>query len=181
MNGKLKGRAWIFDGVYDVDWEICPVEHMRAFHEKSAATYEERLRELGTHCMTKVAPDFPSKVRPGDFIVAGEGFGYGHDHDHACMSLRGAGIGAVIGQATNVNFQRNSIHHGLPVVTVKGILGAVREGDELELDLAAGVLRNLTSGSIHAFEPYPPFLLSIIEAGGLYQELSAQVTGGLYE
>jgi 3-isopropylmalate/(R)-2-methylmalate dehydratase small subunit len=176
----LKGKAWCFKGLMDVDWEICPVEHMRGFHEDSNVTYDRRLAELGAHCMATVDPEFPNKVRPGDFIVASEGFGYGHDHDHACMSIRGAGVAAVICEATNINFKRNAIHHGLAVIEVKDVLKHVSTGDALEVQLANGVIRNLTTGAQLAFIPYPDFILGIIDAGNLYTQLASQVKAGQY-
>jgi 3-isopropylmalate/(R)-2-methylmalate dehydratase small subunit len=180
MSNILRGRVWRFEGVMDVDWEICPVEHMHAFHEDPRKTYEQRLTELGQFCMTTVDPEFPKKVRPGDIIVGGEGFGYGHDHDHACLSLRGAGIAAILCEATNINFKRNAIHHGLAVVEVKGIMSGTNTGDEIEVDLATGVVRNLTNGKTLTFIPYPDFILEILEAGGLYQQLTSQVKAGVY-
>jgi 3-isopropylmalate/(R)-2-methylmalate dehydratase small subunit len=180
MSRILRGKAWCFRGVMDVDWEICPVEHMQAFREDPSKTYEQRLAELGQYCMTTVAPDFPRKVKPGDIIVGGNGFGYGHDHDHACMSLRGAGVAAVLCEATNANFKRNSIHHGLPVVEVKGIMDNTKTGDELEVDLSGGTVRNLITGKLLTFIPYPEFILEILEAGGIYPQLTAQVKAGVY-
>jgi 3-isopropylmalate/(R)-2-methylmalate dehydratase small subunit len=180
MSRILQGKAWRFEGVMDVDWEICPVEHLHAFHEDLSKTYDQRLAELGCYCMTTVDPDFPKKIEPGDIIVGGEGFGYGHDHDHACMSLRGAGVGAVLCEATNSNFMRNSIHHGLPVVEVKGILGGTENGDELEVDLSKGMVRDLTNGKTFTFVSYPDFIIEILEAGGLYQQLTTQVKAGVY-
>jgi 3-isopropylmalate/(R)-2-methylmalate dehydratase small subunit len=177
----LKGKAWRFEGVMDVDWEICPVVHMRGFQEDPDATYDQRLSELGSHCMTTVDPDFPKKVKPGDMIVAGEGFGYGHDHDHACMSILGAGVAAVLCEATNNNFMRNAIHHGLPVVEVKNILTTVNTGDDIEVDLAKGTLCNLTTGKKLNFVPYPTFILDIFKAGNLYSQLENQVKTGRYK
>ena len=165
----------------DVDWEICPVKHMRGFQEDPNVTYEQRLAELGTHCMTTVDPDFPKKIQPGDFIVGGEGFGYGHDHDHACMSIKGAGIAAVLCETTNINFKRNAIHHGLPVVEARGVLNGVKTGDELELSLVEGTIRNLTRGVMLNFIPYPDFILDIIKAGNLYNQLESQVKSGEYQ
>lgn len=179
MKRVLRGRVWRFEGVLDVDWEICPVEHLHAFREVNKS-YEERLKELGSYCFTMVDPEFPKKVRSGDFVVGGEGFGYGHDHDHACMSLRGTGVAAVLCEATNTNFKRNSIHHGLPVIEVKGIMKETKTGDELEVDLAEGMVRNLTTGKSLSFIPYPDFILEILEAGGLYQQLTQQMKAGVY-
>jgi 3-isopropylmalate/(R)-2-methylmalate dehydratase small subunit len=180
MSSVLRGKSWRFEGLMDTDWEICPVEHMQAFREDPNKTYEQRLAELGVYCMTTVDPDFPKKVQPGDIIVGDEGFGYGHDHDHACMSIRGAGIAAVICESSNSNFTRNAIHHGLAVVEAKGIMSGVGTGDELEVDLTKGTISNLTNGKTLTFVPYPDFLIKIIEAGGLYKQLTTQVQSGVY-
>jgi 3-isopropylmalate/(R)-2-methylmalate dehydratase small subunit len=175
MNTVLSGKAWCFEGIMDVDWEICPVEHLHAFKENPDQTYEQRLAELGQYCMTTVDPKFPQKVNRGDLIVGGEGFGYGHDHDHACMSIRGAGISAVICESSNSNFMRNSIHHGLAVVEVKGIMSGVTTGDNLEVDLARGLVRNITNRKTFTFVPYPDFILEIIKGGGLYKCLTEEL------
>lgn len=178
-NTVLRGKAWRFEGILDVDWEICALKHEKGFME-IRVPYEERLKELGRHCLTVLDPEFPNKINAGDFIVGGEGTGYGHDHDHACMSLRGAGVGAVLCEATNNNFKRNSIHHGLPVIEVKGIMSETKTGDDLEVDLANGKVRNLSTGKILEFIPYPDFILDILEAGGLYPQLAKQLGNGLY-
>ncbi len=168
---KLRGKAWKFDGVLDVDWEICPHEiatDMNRRYQLGELTKEEVIKEHGKYCMINVDPDFPKKVQPGDFLVGGKGMGYGHDHDHACISIKGAGISAVICEGTGGYFKRNSIHHGLPVVELKGIMSVVEQGDELELDLEKGTLKNVRSGKIVNFQPWPKFLIEIIQAGGLY-------------
>lgn len=162
---KLRGKSWVFGDLMDVDWEICPFDIMNQVRNAGKAVTPE---EMGKYCMTTVDPEFPKKVRPGDFIVAGENFGYGHDHHHACMSVKGAGVAAVVCESSNANFIRNSIHNGLPVVVCKGVKAAVKQGDELEIDLAAGSIANLTTGKELRFVPLPGFLLEMLEAGGLY-------------
>ncbi|MBI4233831.1 MAG: 3-isopropylmalate dehydratase [Chloroflexi bacterium] len=175
MPKQYGGKAWVFEGILDVDWEICPFETLRILRERGTpVTYEE----LGKYCMTKVDPDFPKKVQKGDFIVAGENMGYGHDHDHACMSIKGAGVGAVVCESTNANFLRNSIEHGLAIVEIPGINEIVKQGDPLELDLAKGYVKNLRSGAELKFRPYPDFLLEMLDAGGLYPHLAQQVKAG---
>lgn len=178
METVFSGKVWRFEGVMDVDWEICPVEHLSAFRESSTETYEQKTRELGHYCMTTVDPEFPRKVEFGDIIVGGDGFGYGHDHDHACMSLRGAGVAAVLCERSNINFMRNAIHHGLPVVEVGGIINGTVAGDRLDVDLAQGTVHNLTSGELFRFVPYPDFLVEIIQLGGLYRQMEEQVKAG---
>ncbi len=172
--GKMSGQAWVFGDIMDVDHEICPLRTLMA---AVAAGLPFTPEELGKYCMIEVDPDFPKKVKKGDFIVAGENLGYGHDHANACISIVGAGVAAAICNSTNSNFFRNSIHCGLPVVEIPGIRQETREGDALELDLAAGTLKNLTKGSEYSFVPFPAELLDILEAGSqvayLEQELEA--------
>lgn len=178
-NVILRGRTWRFEGLLDVDWEICPLKHDYEFRTVRLS-YEERLHELGRYCFTVLDKDFPNKVRLGDFVVGGEGTGYGHDHDHACLSLIGAGVGAVLCESANINFKRNSIHHGLPVVEVKGIMTETKTGDELEVALVKGMVRNLTTGKTLTFVPYPDFILEMLEVGGLYKQLMLRIRDGVY-
>ena len=172
---KLRGRAWVFGDLLDVDWEIMPFATLHVLKEKGIPVSEE---ELGKYCMTTIDPEFPKKVKKGDFIVAGENMGYGHDHDTACISIKGAGIAAVLCESTNGNFHRNSIHHGLPVCVCKGIKGKVKQGDDLDVDLAKGIVKNMTTGEELCFPPIPDFLLEMLEEGGLYPQLRKQIKGG---
>ncbi|MFC1861991.1 3-isopropylmalate dehydratase [Chloroflexota bacterium] len=172
---KLRGRAWVFGDLMDVDWEICPFETVRMLQEKGIHITE---KELGKYCMTTVDPEFPKKVKRGDFIVAGENMGYGHGHDHACMSIKGAGIAAVLCESTNALFHRDSIHHGFPVIDCKGVKEKVNQGDELEVDLVEATIRNLTTGEELRFPPIPGFLLEMLEAGGLYPQLEKRIKEG---
>jgi 3-isopropylmalate/(R)-2-methylmalate dehydratase small subunit len=169
----MRGRAWVFRGVLDVDWEICVFEISHELQAKGMYTPEE----IGKYCMTKVDPDFPKKVRKGDFIV-GEFMGFGHDHDHACLSILGAGVAAVLCDTSAPYFLRNSIERGLPVVELPGILDAVKQGDELELDLEKGRLTNMSSGLESKFEPMPDFIIRKLEAGGMVPLLKMEVDAG---
>ena len=175
MATKMRGQAWLFGDILDVDYEICAVDVARTLREKGLPLTAEN---LGQFCMTMVDPDFPKKVKKGDFIVAGENMGYGHDHDQACLAIKGAGVAAVLCDSTNSNFFRNCVDHGLPVVEYPGIHAATEQGDELEVDLATGRIRNLTKQKEFEFTPYPSSLLAIIEAGGLYPRLTQQVAEG---
>jgi 3-isopropylmalate/(R)-2-methylmalate dehydratase small subunit len=169
----MKGKAWVFPGVLDVDWEICVFEISHELQAKGMYTPEE----IGKYCMTKVDPDFPRKVHKGDFIV-GEFMGFGHDHDHACLSILGAGVAAVICDTSAPYFLRNSIERGLPVVELPGILKAVKQGDELEVDLEKGRLTNISSGVDMNFEPMPAFIIRKLEAGGMVPLLKMEVDAG---
>jgi len=170
IDKTMTGGAWRFEGTLDVDWELCPYQASKAFGKESARklTYIERMEALKMLALQPLDPDFHKKVQRGDFLIGDDRTGYGHDHEHACIALRGAGIGTVLCEGTNVNFRRNSIHHGLPVVVVKGIMSAVKTGDTLEVNLVEGWVKNLTNSKTLTFKPWPEFILDIIRKGGLY-------------
>lgn len=168
---KFKGKAWVFGDILDVDWELFPYFMGRELKSRT-------LEEYGKHCMTMVDPDFPKKVKKGDFIVAGENVGYGHDHDSSCKAILGCGVTAVIAESTNRNFFRNSLHLGLPIIEYRGIQDKVKEGDELEIDLRAGTIRNVTSGETLKFRSFPEFMLEILEADGIYPLIKKKLEEG---
>lgn len=155
----------------DIDYEICSYNLCRDLRADTAEA-------LGKFCMVNVDPDFPKKVKKGDFIVAEENMGYGHDHDHGCLSIIGAGVGAVVCESAAPYFLRNSLEHGLPVVELPGIVDAVAQGDPLEVDLAAGRFRNLRTGVELLFTPPPEFILEMVSAGGVYPLLTRMAEEG---
>jgi 3-isopropylmalate dehydratase small subunit len=145
----------------DIDYEICSYNLCRDLRADTAEA-------LGKFCMVNVDPDFPKKVRKGDFIVAEENMGYGHDHDHGCLSIIGAGVGAVLCESAAPYFLRNSIEHGLPVVELPGIVAATTQGDALEVDMTAGRVRNTRTGTVLSFTPPPDFIMEMLVTGGIY-------------
>jgi 3-isopropylmalate/(R)-2-methylmalate dehydratase small subunit len=175
---KIKGKAWVFGDIVDVDKDIFPSDIVDEIKEKHGLNITPEV--AAKYCMTTLDPDFPNKFKKGDLIVAGENFGYGSDHDRSSMALKGAGVAAVICDSTNGNFFRNTVDWGVPVAECPGFRAKVKEGDELELDLAAGTVKNLTTGANCNFDPYPEFLLEQLADGGRYPHLKKQVAAGKY-
>jgi 3-isopropylmalate dehydratase small subunit len=155
----------------DIDYEICSYNLCRDLRADTAEA-------LGKYCMVNVDPEFPNKVRKGDFIVAEENMGYGHDHDHGCLSIIGAGVAAVLCESAAPYFLRNSIEHGLAVVELPGIIAATAQGDALEVDLTAGRVRNARSGAELTFAPPPDFIMEMIVAGGIYPLMTRMAAEG---
>ncbi len=176
MPRKIKAQAYCIDGVLDVDWDISPIEDMFLIRDATVQriSYEEQLKSLAEHCLTRVDPGFPSKVRRGDILVGNRGVGWGHGHDHAALALKAVGIGAILCETTGVNFKRNCINHGVPIIEIAGIFSRVRSGDTLEIDLDAGVVKNMSSGSVQQFVTYPEFILRILDAGGIYEQMRSE-------
>ena len=123
--------------------------------------------ELAKHCMEDIDTQFVQKVRPGDFIVAGEDFGCGSSREHAVWAIRGAKVAAVIASSSARIFYRNAINCGFLVVEMPDAPSKIHEGDELEIDARGGKLFNRTQGREYEFAPLPDFAMEIIESGGL--------------
>jgi 3-isopropylmalate/(R)-2-methylmalate dehydratase small subunit len=153
MKDTFKGRAWTFGDNVDTD-QIIPAEHLVTMDNK----------ELAKHAFSKITPDFVKGVKAGDVIVAGRNFGCGSSREHAPRALMGAGVSCVVAESFARIFFRNSINIGLPLVEAK--LEA-KMGDTVSVDLGKGVVRNESTGQEASFASYPPFIMMLIEKGGL--------------
>ncbi len=125
--------------------------------------------ELAKHCMEDLDPTFVGRVQQGDILVAGLNFGCGSSREHAPIAIQACGVSLVIAKSFARIFYRNAINIGLAIVECPEAAEAIAEGDEVEADLDAGIIRNLTSGAEYRTEPFPPFIQTIITHGGLMQ------------
>ena len=151
----MRGKAWKFGDNISTDL-IAPG---RLFHLRS------NLPELAKHVLEDADPAFPSKVKPGDFVVGGRNFGCGSSREHAPTIIKVAGVSAVVASSVARIFFRNAINVGLPVITCD--TSGIETGDELELDLGAGNLKNLTKNKTLTFPPLPDVMRKILHEGGL--------------
>jgi 3-isopropylmalate/(R)-2-methylmalate dehydratase small subunit len=131
--------------------------------------------ELAKHCMEDAGDNFVGRVQPGDLIVAGENFGCGSSREHAPISIKAAGVSAVIAKSFARIFFRNAINVGLPILESPAAADDAKPGDTLEVELETGVIRNVTQGKTYQSEPFPEFLRAIIDAGGLVTYVKAQI------
>lgn len=121
---------------------------------------------LGSKCMENIYPSFSQKVKKGDIIVGGKNFGCGSSREHAPLSIKGCGISLVIAESFARIFYRNSINLGLPILVCPQAK-EIKEADLLRVDLAKGVIRNLTRNKEYRVEKFPSFMEEIIKKGGL--------------
>lgn len=122
--------------------------------------------ELGRKCMETIAPNFAKEVAKGDIIVAGKNFGCGSSREHAPLAIKGCGVSCVIARSFARIFYRNAINTGLPILEIIGV-EYINSGDELEIDLAKGGIKNITQGKGYKSEGFPKFMQEIVVAGGL--------------
>jgi 3-isopropylmalate/(R)-2-methylmalate dehydratase small subunit len=126
-------------------------------------------KELASHCMEDLDPTFVSRVRQGDIMVAGFNFGCGSSREHAPIAIKESGISLVIAKTFARIFYRNAINIGLPIIECAEAAENISEGDEVYADLERGVIVNKTTGKEYKTQPFPPFIQSIIESGGLIE------------
>jgi 3-isopropylmalate/(R)-2-methylmalate dehydratase small subunit len=126
-------------------------------------------QELAQHCMEDEDPEFVRRVRPGDIIVADTNFGCGSSREHAPIAIKAAGVSCVIAKSFARIFYRNAINLALPVLECTEAVDGSESGDELEVDLESGAIRNLTRGTTFQAKPFPDFMLELLQAGGLVE------------
>ncbi|MAG15402.1 MAG: 3-isopropylmalate dehydratase [Dehalococcoidales bacterium] len=151
----IRGRVFKFGDGISTD-HIIPgrLAHLRS-----------NLPELAKHVMEDADPTFVSRVKAGDFIVAGSNFGLGSSREHAPLVIKMAGISAILAKSAARIFFRNAINLGLPVLICD--TDGIADGDELEVDLAVGTVSNVTRGKQLAFGKIPEVMLRILGEGGL--------------
>jgi 3-isopropylmalate/(R)-2-methylmalate dehydratase small subunit len=126
---------------------------------------------LASHCMEDIDESFAAAVGEGDFIVAGENFGCGSSREHAPIAIKAAGIEAVIAKSFARIFFRNAINIGLPIIEQAACADECETGHEISIDLKAGIIENKTLQKTYQFEPFPDFLLEIVNHNGLIEKL----------
>ena len=151
----LKGRAFKFGDSISTD-HIIPGR---------LAYLRSNLPELAKHVMEDADPAFVSRAKPGDFIVAGSNFGLGSSREHAPLVIKMAGVSAILAKSVARIFFRNAINLGLPVLICD--TAQINDGDKLEVDLAAGTVKDITNGNQLTFGKIPEVMLHILDEGGL--------------
>ena len=134
-------------------------------------------RFLASHCMEDIDPEFVKRVRPGDILMAGRNFGCGSSREHAPIAIKHAGISCIVAKTFARIFFRNAINRALPVLECPEAVDGTEAGDEVEVDLAAGLIRNLTKGTEFRARPLEPFVLEILEAGGAIEYTRRRLLG----
>lgn len=153
---KFIGQVYKFGNNIDTD-AIIPARYLNTIDPE----------ELARHCMEDADAEFSNKVKPGDMIVAEKNFGCGSSREHAPIAIKASGVSCVIAHSFARIFYRNAINIGLPILESPEAAAAIDAGDELEVELENGKIRNLRTGAIYQAAPFPDFMQGIIAKGGL--------------
>lgn len=161
---KVRGKVWQFGDNVDTD-AIIPARYLNTSDP----------RELAQHCMEDADASFAKEVQPGAIIVAGTNFGSGSSREHAPLAIKAVGVSCVIAAGFARIFYRNAFNIGLPILESPEAAQGSEQGDELEVDLDTGEIRNLTRGQTFWAHPIPPFMQELIRDGGLIRHLSRRI------
>jgi 3-isopropylmalate/(R)-2-methylmalate dehydratase small subunit len=153
---KVSGQVWKVG--HDVDTDLIIAAR---YLNRSDAEF------LAQHCLEDLIPNLPERVKAGDILVAGKNFGCGSSREHAPIALKAAGFSCVIAESFARIFYRNAINIGLPIIVAPEVSKTVQEGSKLTVDPVSGEIKDLTTGTTFRGEPFPPFMLEILEKGGL--------------
>jgi 3-isopropylmalate/(R)-2-methylmalate dehydratase small subunit len=159
MNSPISGKAWKFGDDISTD-HITPG---RYFHLRN------NLPELAKHVLEDADPSFASKVKAGDIIVAGRNFGLGSSREHAPRVIKIAGVSCVIAKSFARIFYRNAFNIGLPLLVSN--TDVIDDGDELEIYLEKGEIKDESNGKVLTFTPLSPFMGKLIEDGGIEEHI----------
>ena len=151
-----KGRVFKYGDHVDTD-AIIPARYLNTTDPD----------ELARHCMEDIDVDFADEVAEGDIIVAGRNFGCGSSREHAPIAIQASGVSCVIAESFARIFYRNCFNIGLPIIEQPAAARAIEAGDEVEVDFAAGIIRDLTSGQNWEADALSGPAADLIEAGGL--------------
>lgn len=158
---SVHGRVWTLGADIDTD-QLAPGAYMKL-----------GLDGIAAHCLERVRPEFAAQVQPGDVMAAGANFGIGSSREQAAGVLVKLGVRAVVAPSFGGLFFRNAFNLGLLLLTCPRA-AALRDGECVALDLARhAVLR--ADGSALVCEPIPGFLLDMVAAGGLLNQLRVRL------
>jgi 3-isopropylmalate/(R)-2-methylmalate dehydratase small subunit len=129
--------------------------------------------DLAKHAFEMLGEGFPAKLREYDVLVAGRNFGCGSAREQASTAIKGLGIKAVVAASFARTFYRNAINDGLTIVESPELYAAVKEGEQISIDLAQGRISHL--GKEYAFPEIPSSVRKILELGGLSNYLKANL------
>ena len=158
---KFTGKTLKYGDNVDTD-VIIPARYLNTIDKK----------ELASHCMEDIDKEFVNKVQAGDIMIAGYNFGCGSSREHAPIAIKESGISLVIAKSFARIFYRNSINIGLAIMECPEAVDAIEDGHEVEADTEQGIIRDLSTGAEFATKPFPPFLVRIIEDGGLMEAIA---------
>lgn len=156
MQKVLQGKAFVYGPNIDTD-QIYPGRFLDLTDPD----------QVGKHALEGADPNFVKEVQPGDLIVASTNFGCGSSREHAAVTLKAAGVGAILADSFGRIFYRNAINLGVPLIVCPGISRIVKRGDVLRVEMESGQVINETTGATAQAQPLSDYVMTILTSGGI--------------
>ena len=157
---KFTGNTIKYGDNVDTD-VIIPARYLNTIDKK----------ELASHWMEDIDKDFVKKVQKGDIMIAGYNFGCVSSREHAPIAIKESGISLVIAKSFARIFYSNSINIGIAIVECEEAADAIENGHVVTADLDNGVIYDETTGEKYETQPFPAFIQTIIQNGGLVESI----------
>jgi len=163
MISKFTGTAWKYGDDINTD-VIFPGKY----------TYQKmEPEEMAKHALEDLDPQFVTKVKDGDILVAGTNFGMGSSREQAAVAVKYAGIRVIIARSFSRIYFRNAINAGMPAIKSPQAVDAIENGDQVTVDMEKGEIT--TPKGTFSFPPYPGTVMEILENNGLINYIKAQI------
>ncbi len=163
MIGKFTGNVWKYGDDINTD-VIFPGKY----------TYQKmEPEEMAKHALEDLDPEFVTKVKDGDILVAGTNFGMGSSREQAAVAIKYAGIRVIIAKSFSRIYFRNAINAGMPAIKSPEAVAAIENGDAVTIDMENGQI--ITPRGTFTFPPYPQTVMDILNNNGLIDYIKAQI------
>lgn len=177
MEKIIKGKAFVLGDNIDTD-QIIPAEHLvYSLTDPNEIKYYGKYALSGVPLKNAGLPNGSTPYVSGDnfeseytIIIGGSNFGCGSSREHAPFALQVAGAKVIVAESYARIFFRNCVDGGfvVPYDTPQKLNDKIKTGDEIEIDLSANVLKNLSDGNVYKLNPLGD-ILPIIEAGNIFE------------
>ena len=154
MLTTLTGAAHVYGNHIDTD-RIIPGKYTKTLD----------LESMASHVLEDLDPTFRTRMSKGDIVIGGDNFGCGSSREQAPLALKTAGVSVVLARYFARIFYRNAINIGLPLLEVPDL--EAETGDEIEVNLAEGLVYNKTKRTQHCARAMPAVMIDILQCGGL--------------
>jgi 3-isopropylmalate dehydratase small subunit len=155
----LRGKVWVIPKD-NIDTDMI-------YHNRYLTITD--INEVGKYAFSNLEgwKDFPQKASKGDIIITGKNFGAGSSRQQAVDCFKSLGISLIIAESFGAIYERNAINAGLPILCADLISKGIKTGDEIEVNLETGVIKNITTGKKYTSTPFSKVQMEIYQRGGL--------------
>ena len=164
MEKKFEGKVWKLSD--DIDTDTIIAGRLGVILDK---------KEMASHCLETLRPEFTSEVKPGDILVAGKNFGCGSSREMAAEAINVNGVYCIIAKSFARIFFRNAINNGMILIESDEIPDSCEEGDILTVEVNKEVTVN---GKKFSIPNIPDNLFKIIQEGGLIPSTIKRMESG---